>query len=154
MRLRALIFEDEAAIRRVLWFVCDRRGYEIFTFPDPGLCPLHAVHCCPCPAGVTCADVIISDLHMPEVNGLDFLEGLLAKACALPRIALVSGAWADEDRARAARLGCQLFVKPVTCADLSAWLEQVERTVPPARRLLDWNTQGWRGNAPEENHAQ
>ncbi len=154
MRLRALIFEDEAAIRQLLWFVCDRRGYEVFTFPDPGMCPLHVIDRCPCPAGTSCADIIISDINMLEVNGLDFVEALATKGCALPHFALVSGAWTDEDRARASRLGCTLFVKPFSFVELTTWLEHVERRVAPTRRLLDWDAQGWRGVPPGEEHGE
>ena len=32
---RALIFDDNQEIRRLLWTVFDMRGYEVFTFPHP-----------------------------------------------------------------------------------------------------------------------
>jgi len=35
MRLRAVIFDDEPLMRQLLWSLLDRRGYEVFTFPDP-----------------------------------------------------------------------------------------------------------------------
>ena len=31
MRLRVLIFEDEPSIRKILWMLGDRRGYEVLT---------------------------------------------------------------------------------------------------------------------------
>ncbi len=36
MRLRAVICDDNAGIRQLHWAVWDRRGYEVFTFPDAG----------------------------------------------------------------------------------------------------------------------
>lgn len=152
MRLRAVIFDDHVSIRRFLWSVCDQRGYEVFTFPDPGMCPLHVIHRCPCPAGTTCADIIISDINMLQVNGLDFVETLPTKGCALPHFALISGGWSDVDRARAHRLGCHLLMKPFSLVELTTWLEQVEARVAPTRRLLDWDAQGWRGTSPREEH--
>jgi len=145
MRLRALIFDDHASIRQFLGFVCEQRGYEVFTFADPGRCPLHVIHRCPCPPGTTCADIIISDINMLQVNGLDFVAALPTKGCALPRFALISGAWSDEDRARARRLGCHLLTKPFSLVELTTWLEHVEAGVAPTRRLLDWDAQGWWG---------
>ena len=143
MRLRAVIFEDDTGIRQSLWLLCDRRGYEVFTFPDPGLCPLHVIDRCPCAKGITCTDIILSDLSMPQVQGLDFVEALLAKGCVVPHVGLMSGDWPEADAARAVRLGCQLFRKPFSLAEIEAWLTKVETLVPPDRGLLRWDTCGW-----------
>ena len=79
MRIRAVILDDEPVIRRMLWTLCDERGYEVFTFRDPCVCPLHTIRKCPCPDGTICADIIISDVTMLNVSGLDFIEDLLNK---------------------------------------------------------------------------
>jgi DNA-binding response OmpR family regulator len=140
MRPRALIFDDDLMIRQMLWTACDRRGYEVFTFPDPAVCPLHVNDGCSCTSEGTCADIIISDLDMPNVKGLDFVEKLLGKGCRCRHIALMSGAWSDSDIARAAELGCKLFAKPFHIGQITAWLEQVERELSPDRRLHDWQS--------------
>jgi DNA-binding response OmpR family regulator len=144
MRLRVVIFDDEPAIRELLRTVCERRGYEVFTFRNPGLCPLHVMERCPCGPGAFCADLLLCDLHMPEVAGLDFVEGLRAKGCAGPQIALMSGAWSPAAHARAVRLGCRLFEKPFEIPELLAWLHLAEVQVAPRRALLDWRELGWR----------
>ncbi len=143
MRLRAVVFDDEPAIRQTLSAMCDRRGYEVLTFPDPGLCPLYLMQRCPCPRGTFCADLLLSDLNMPEVQGLDFVEGLFAKSCIGPHVALMSGAWSPAAHARAVRLGCRLFSKPFSSAEILAWFDRVEAQVEPTRMLLDWRAQGW-----------
>ncbi len=148
MRLRVVIFDDEPAIRQGLGALCADRGYEVFTFPDPTLCPLYVLPPCPCPPGSVCADLLLVDLLMPEVDGLAFVEGLLAKGCPAPQIALMSGAWSPAARARALRLGCRLFRKPFALADLLAWFATVEAQVDPTRALLDWPGQGWRIEPP------
>jgi DNA-binding response OmpR family regulator len=137
MRFRALIFEDDAGQRSALRAVCVRRGYEVLTFAHPGLCPLHAMDRCPCPPGTTCADFILSDLQMPRVYGLDFVEALLQKQCAVPHLALMSGFWTPADEARAVGLGCRLFRKPFSLRELDAWLDTAETLVPPDRGLLE-----------------
>jgi hypothetical protein len=43
VRRRSVIFDDNDLIRLTLWHLFDQRGYEVFTFPEPGLCRLHAV---------------------------------------------------------------------------------------------------------------
>jgi DNA-binding response OmpR family regulator len=148
MRTRVLIFDDDPMIRHMLWAVCDRRGYEVFTFPDPILCPLHAKYRCPCKPETTCSDVIISDLDMPNVKGLDFVKTLLGKGCRCSNIALMSGAWSARDRARAAELGCRLLTKPFHISEVMEWLDAVDSGLAPDRQLQDWQT--FRSTAGEE----
>ena len=138
MRRRAVIFEDDALIRFALWKLLDGRGYEVFTFPEPSLCPLHVVRECPCPADTSCADLIISDVNMSGTNGIDFLEGLIHKGCRQRHFALMSGHFSEPDGARASKLGCALFSKPLAMAEFTAWIEEAERSIPPHRRLFDW----------------
>ncbi len=145
MRLRVVIIEEEPAQRQFLAAVCGRRGYEVFTFPDVGSCPLHVIHRCPCAPGTVCADLLLSDLHMAEGKELDFAEGLLTKGCVAPHVALLSEAWTVGDHARAVRLGCRLFRMPFEIPELLAWFNILEAQVDPRRVLLDWRRQGWRG---------
>lgn len=137
-RYRAVILDDNATIRKVLRSFFDRLGYEVFTFPELGLCPLHVFHACPCPSFARCADVIVSDVHMVDGNGIDFLEQLVQKGCQQSHFALMSGGFSDEDLARASRLGCTLFKKPLDMAQFARWLEEVERSIPSQRTLYNW----------------
>jgi DNA-binding response OmpR family regulator len=138
MRHRAVIFEDDALIRFALWKLFDDRAYEVLTFPEPGMCPLHVVRECPCPADTSCSDLIISDVNMSGTNGIDFLEGLIQKGCRQRNIALMSGNFSGTDLTRASRLGCTLFSKPLAMARLTTWIEETERSIPPERKLFDW----------------
>jgi CheY-like chemotaxis protein len=143
MRRRAVVFDDEPLMRQLLWAVFDRRGYEVFTFPDPGVCPLHVTERCPCPEDTLCADIVISDLQMPNVNGLDFLEALMGKGCRKPQFAMTSGAWTEAEVERARQLGCKVFLKPFHISDIIQWLEEVEPLIVPDRQLLNWYEHKW-----------
>lgn len=138
MRRRAVVFDDNALIRVALWNLFDRRGYEVFTFPEPGLCPLHVVRDCPCPPDTRCADLIISDVNMSGANGVEFIEQLIQKGCRQPHFALMSGNFSEADLARASKLGCALFSKPVNIVQVLAWVEEVERSIPRERILFNW----------------
>jgi len=138
VRKRAVIFDDEDLCRRVLWIFFDQRGYEVFTFPYPDLCPLHLALECPCPLGTSCSDIIISDVNMLGNNRIDFIEKLIEKGCKQRHFALMSGAFTDSDRERASRLGCAVFEKPVDMEALTAWIESVEKSIPAERVLFDW----------------
>jgi len=139
MGIRAVIFDDDPLIRQLLEAVCEMRGYEVFTFHHPDMFPPHAANCCPCQSGIRCTDVIISDLRMPNVNGLDFLEGLKRKGCRNPHYALTSGHWTEAAVSRAKQLGCKVFSKPFRIRDITQWLDEVEASIVPERELLNWN---------------
>jgi FixJ family two-component response regulator len=76
---------------------------------------------------------------MVGTNGLDFIEQLIEKGCRLPHFALMSGAFSAADLVRASKLGCVLFMKPLNTEALTAWVEEVERSIPSERALYDWS---------------
>lgn len=137
---RVLIFDDDALIRKLLQEVCEQHGYEVFTFDHPGICPLHASNECPCGPENLCADAIISDLQMPVLKGLDFIESLLGKGCHCRHIALMTGYSSEEDVRRATQLGCKVFIKPFGDGEFEDWLEQVKHDLPSNRCLYDWQS--------------
>jgi len=138
MRRRAVIFDDNDLIRRMLWHFFDQRGYEVFTFPEPGLCPLHVAKECPCPGNASCADLIISDVNMMGANGIDYIERLIKRGCKQRYFALISGSFSQTDVTRASNIGCALFTKPLEMQPVQAWVESVEQRIPIDRILYDW----------------
>ena len=68
-------------------------NYEVITFPEPGVCPLHVSLRCPCADGTSCSDLIVSDVNMLGQNGIDFVEQLINKGCRQRHFALMSGAF-------------------------------------------------------------
>ena len=63
-------------------------------------------------------DLVISDLHMPEVDGYEMAKRLLAAGCRTPLIALTASA-ATEDRERCLRSGWADYLsKPIGRKDL------------------------------------
>jgi len=67
-------------------------------------CPICEVPACICALNEACADLIITDLNVPFVKGLAFLEEQKVKGCRVQNLALMTGKLKDEDRARAAEL--------------------------------------------------
>ena len=137
-RIRVLVFEDDESVRTVLWHLLDRKGFEVFTFPDPSNCPLHTHHRCECHLSRACADIIISDIHMPATNGLKFIADQQQKGCRVQHFALLSGDWTPENRARAKQLNCQVFDKPFALDTFESWLDDCVSRIDPARSLSDW----------------
>jgi len=137
MRRRAVILDDNDLIRFALRSLFDHRGYEVFAFSEPGLCPLHVIQECPCPADTRCADLIISDVNMMGANGIDFIEQLIQKGCRRPHFGLMSACFSPADLVRASKLGCVLFTKPLVLAKVTSWVEEVERSIPSERILFE-----------------
>jgi len=138
MKIRAFVFDDDDRVRSVLTAILKERGYEVYEFSEPRLCPLLLDNTCPCPEGHVCADIVISDLNMPTMNGLAFIENQHRHGCKGEHFALLSGAYSDEELQKAKKLGCQIFEKPFRMATLAAWLDQCERHIDPNRKLWDW----------------
>jgi len=138
VRRRVVIFDDEPLIRRALWIFFDQRNYEVLTFPEPSVCPLHVHQQCPCPEGTLCSDLVLSDVNMFGKNGIDYIEELMNKGCRQRHFALMSGGFSEVDQERAAKLGCALFGKPLHMGALTAWVESVEKAISPERKLFDW----------------
>ena len=138
MNSRALIFDDMKEIRKILRKLFDKRGYEVFTFPNPALCPLSELEVCPCSSEEACADVILSDLNMPIKKGTNFLEEQIKKGCRSKHYALMSGDFTDGDVSKAKSLGIKLFKKPFKLKEVINWLDQIENDIDPKRKLSDW----------------
>jgi YesN/AraC family two-component response regulator len=105
---------------------------------NPGFRPLFLVRECPCPVSHICADIIMTDLNMPNITGLEFIENQIKHGCKVRNIALISGDWSEPEMNRAHELGCMSFSKPLRIAELIAWLNQCEKRIDPNRKLWDW----------------
>jgi DNA-binding NtrC family response regulator len=138
MNSRALIFDDMKEIRKILRKLFDKRGYEVFTFPNPALCPLSELEVCPCSSEEACADVILSDLNMPIKKGTNFLEEQIKKGCRCKHFGLMSGEFSEEDVSKAKSLGIKIFKKPFKLAQIINWLDQIEKDTDQKRKLSDW----------------
>ena len=135
---RILIFDDSAEIRSLLYDVFNKRGYEVFSFPNPAACPISHEKICPCPTGEACSDFILSDLNMPVQRGIDFLEEQIRKGCQCNNMALMSGDFTENDVLRAKSIGLKLLRKPFNITEVFEWIKGIEKTIDPDRKLTDW----------------
>lgn len=138
IQLRAILLEDSKAILTLLKEFFSDRGYEIFAFSNPSICPLQLIPECRCAENQTCTDVIVSDLKMPNMTGLRFIRNQRQKHCKCKYVAMISADWTEEDLALAQQLGCKTFTKPLFFDDLEEWLDSVEYSIDPKRELLSW----------------
>lgn len=140
MRPRVLIFEDNDILRSALHYILIERGYEVFTFSAAAGCPVSESLNHICPADHACADIIISDVNMPTITGLEFIKQRQQKGCKVKYRALMSGDWTDSDLKTAKQLGCHIFQKPFDLKELLKWLEECVNKINPERKLSDMIT--------------
>ena len=82
---RILIAEDEESLRQLLAQALERRGYEVQTAPD-GAAALKLFKERP-------ADLVITDILMPEVEGLETIVALRKQRPNLKIIAISGGGY-------------------------------------------------------------
>ena len=137
-KIRVILLEDNEVIRNVLCELFNRRGYEVFAFETPAICPLHLLPECRCNENESCADIILSDLEMPTISGLQFIKNQKDKSCKILHFAMMSGKWEKEELLKAKDLGCKIFHKPFQINDFNEWLDEVEKNISLERKLTDW----------------
>jgi CheY-like chemotaxis protein len=142
MGLRALVFDDEECIRSMLASLLTEEGCDVCTFDDPSSFAFTLHNGCTCDFEHACADILISDVYMPHVSGVQFIEALKASGCSIPFMALMSGNWAAADLNRAKTLGLQIFDKPFKLRDFRLWLERCREKISKNRVLCDVLHQG------------
>ena len=71
-------------------------------------------------------DLLVLDIHLPDMNGLDLARRLRAEHYTLPIVALTGDVF-NYDEAQALQAGCNEFMaKPYTVEALTALLEQFD----------------------------
>jgi len=134
---RVLIFDENTDLSITLKEILDKHGYEVFTFSDRGVCPLfHTVDHIAMSDSI-CSDIIISDLYLPNIDGLELIRDRIDNGCKVKCRALMSTTWSETDWRYAHKLGCKLFRKPFNLKEILKWLEDCAKKIDTNRKLLN-----------------
>ena len=121
--MKVLLVEDERALLRALAMNLTARGYEVLE-AETGTRALAA-------AATAEPDVVVLDLGLPDISGLDVIKGIRAYA-SMP-ILVLSARTGTSDKVAALDLGADDYVtKPFSIDELLARLRAVTRRVGPA----------------------
>jgi len=119
---RVLVVDDEPQILRGLGTNLRARGYDVETAPD-GERALEV-------AARTHPDVVILDLGLPGIDGVDVIRGL--RAWTATPIIVLSARDQEQDKVEALDAGADDYVsKPFGMGELLARLRAAERRVTP-----------------------
>jgi CheY-like chemotaxis protein len=137
VRIRAIVLDDDYVMRTLIYDILKNRGYEAYASSEPFFCPVYLDSECPCPVEHLCATIIITDINMPNMTGLEFIEHQKKNGCKIQNIATMSGIWTDEEIEHAKRLGCHIFKKPFEIDEIEKWLDGCEKKLDPNSKLSD-----------------
>lgn len=115
-----LVVDDEANLRRVLTAQLSRDGYEVHTAPDgeAGLAVLREHH----------IDLVITDLRMPKMDGLELLRQALRGDPQLPVVILTAHGTVDN-AVEALKTGAFDYItKPFDQAEVRTIVKKALRT--------------------------
>lgn len=122
--LRIFVFDDDPSITRLFDLVLSAKGHSVHTFHDPSFCKVYQDQH-QCLQDFPCADVIITDIMMPKMNGIELLRRQRDRGCSLPSAnkALMSAKIDAEQKEAVKELGCHFIRKPFRLADVNEWIE-------------------------------
>ncbi|MFT4861391.1 MAG: sigma-B regulation protein RsbU (phosphoserine phosphatase) [Pseudohongiellaceae bacterium] len=122
---KLLLIDDDAAVRRSFSVYLEDSGYSIIEAPNgvEGVALFESEH----------PDLVLCDLRMPDVDGLDVIRQVAAKDGKTP-IIVISGYGEVEDAVQALRLGAaDYLMKPIK--NLEVLEHSVRRTLQQANLL-------------------
>ena len=123
---RVLIVDDDASILLGLEINLRSAGYEVYSASD-GHAGLRL-------ARTLAPDLLVLDLRLPGLHGLEVLAALRAEGCTVP-VLVLSALGAEADKVRGLRLGADDYMtKPFGIQELTARAEALLRRLHPAGR--------------------
>ena len=132
---RAIILDDQRGIRLPLEILLSRSGYNVVPygspteatiFNQPHNCPLASGHEEQFDTSPVCADLIITDVDMPGISGMEYVRTIRQAGCRVRYIAMMSGNWKTKDLLEAEALGCKCFTKPFRLQEMKEWLSTLD----------------------------
>lgn len=136
-KLRVNIFDDDVSNLKMLQLFISQRDYEILTFDRPVVCPINSAKSDKCNPLKPCADIVITDYHMPEMTGLEMLLHQAQRGCKVDirNKIVISSDLDNKGHEMLEELGCTFFSKPFKLNELLACLDDCEKRIDLSKPL-------------------
>ena len=125
--LRILVFDDDTSICNLLELAFAGKGHEVTTYSNPTEFPFFNEHKCPCPKEDPCADILITDIVMPNIDGLEFFKQLRNAGCGplvKGNVAIMSRHLTLHHMGDLNQLGIHYFRKPLDVREICQWVDE------------------------------
>ena len=125
-KLRVIIIEDDLILSALFEKALQGFGCDVRTFQDPTACAVFGNLECDCPVDSPCTDVLITDMMMPSMNGVELLKLQQKRGCKVlyANKALMSVTMTPQLQAVVKGLGCHFFSKPFKASELKEWIDE------------------------------
>lgn len=134
---RILIYDDDPVILDLLKHLLLKRGYEVFAYREPKVCPLYETPGEQCAHHSPCADMMISDFEMPKMSGIELYQRQAQRGCAVDiRMKAILSGYTDPSLAEQCKsLRCAFLQKPFQFSELTEWLTACEERLDLSQPL-------------------
>ncbi|MGB3967529.1 MAG: response regulator, partial [Planctomycetota bacterium] len=124
---RILLIEDEPEVRRALRLLLEKSGYRVVGEAAGGAAGMHWLA-----EGGAAIDVVVSDVRMPGLHGIELVHALRGVRAGLPILFLSGHSSSARLLTELAPLGIEMITKPPTREELVAAIERALAVLPPA----------------------
>lgn len=135
-KMRIMIIDDDHDIIALFKMILKESGHDILACHDPTECSVFKKPGCNCPKNIRCTDLLIVDIMMPMMNGIDLLRLQEQRGCKVPVFhkALMSASQSKEHKQAAREIGCHFIEKPFKVSNILDWIDQCESSVLAERK--------------------
>ena len=135
-KMRIMIIDDDHDIIALFKMILKESGHDILACHDPTECSVFKKPGCNCPKNIRCTDLLIVDIMMPMMNGIDLLRLQEQRGCKVPVFhkALMSASQSKEHKQAAREIGCHFIEQPLKVPNILDWIDQCESSVLAERK--------------------
>jgi CheY-like chemotaxis protein len=134
-----IIYENDIATLNTLKSFFATRGYEVYAYNDPQVCPLHESLANSCEKNYLCADLVISEFKLPNMTGIELFQLQSKRGCRLEnKMKAISSFYSDDELLKMCNdMGCKFFKKPFEVPALAGWVTECEKLYDLSQPLND-----------------
>lgn len=128
---KALIFAKDPLTLDHLEKILLLRGFEVLAFRNPIVCPVYYTAPETCKNMRPCADVLITERDIPNIDGINLLLKQYERGCQMDirNKAVIADRVPLIDQRLIDYIGFKRLKRPLDPSDISTWLEECERRI-------------------------
>ena len=134
--MRIIILDDDKDLREMLQSALSAKGHDVHAYSDPTEVPFFHGRDCPCVPEQACTDILLADIVMPQIEGVELLKQLKMDGCwpmSVGNVAVMSGYLTLHYMNELHNLGVQYFRKPFQLEEIYSWVDKCGENIINAK---------------------